>query len=121
MASCVKCGKPIGLIEYTFGESKQVGLCKRCRKIQKWCDDCAYMLTISVEGENGSVNRCIKYGYDLSKRRSWKIAANCQDYTSKNASKDSTKTGNGNKLVAHAGLNRHTTPKREELKADGWG
>lgn len=107
MATCVKCGKPIGLIEYTMGESKQVGLCKSCRTTEKWCDDCVHMLTISME--DSSVNRCIKYGYDLSKRKDWKTAANCQDYTSKIVPKNPTRLKETNKIKSKKGLNRRTT------------
>jgi hypothetical protein len=87
MASCVKCGKPIGLIEYALGDSEQLGLCKSCRMVEKWCEDCVYMLTITME--DSSVYRCIRYGYDLSKRKDWKTAANCKDYTPKIAPKNS--------------------------------
>jgi len=82
MASCVKCGKPIGLIEYALGDPKQIGLCKSCRKTtKKGCSDCICMLTITMK--DSAVVRCIKYGYDLSNRKDWKTAANCQGYTAK--------------------------------------
>jgi len=82
MASCVKCGKPIGLIEYTLGDSKQRGLCKTCRKNQNWCDHCINFLTITTR-DNTAVSRCLKYGYDLTDKKTWKNAANCPDYTTK--------------------------------------
>jgi hypothetical protein len=81
MASCVQCGKPIGLIEYTFGDSNQLGLCKNCRKTQKLCDNCGFMLTISME--DSAIIRCIKYGYNLTNKKDRTKAANCKDYTSK--------------------------------------
>ena len=117
MASCVKCGKPIGLIEYALGGSKQVGLCKSCRTTEKWCDDCVYMLAISME--NSSVMRCIKYGYDLSKRKDWKTAENCKDYTPKMAPK-SPKQKNNTKNKAKATLNRRPTQKRRTPEPNGW-
>jgi hypothetical protein len=117
MASCVKCGKPIGLIEYTLGESKQVGLCKSCRTTEKWCDDCVYMLTITME--DSAVNRCIKYGYDLSKKKDWKTAANCQDYTPKIIEKNPKQKKN-NKNKTKTGVNKRTIPKRKTPETNGW-
>ena len=74
MASCVQCGKPIGLIEYTLGDSNQLGLCKNCRKTQKLCDNCAFMLTISME--DSAIIRCIKYGYNLTNKKDRKNKTN---------------------------------------------
>jgi hypothetical protein len=82
MASCVKCGKPIGLLEY-IGDAKQLGLCKKCRKTHHWCDQCINFITITIQ--NSPVTRCLKYGYDLSNKKDWKTANNCPDYTSKTA------------------------------------
>lgn len=76
------------------------------------------MLTISME--DSSVNRCIKYGYDLSKRKDWKTAANCQDYTSKIVSKNSAKLKETKKIKARTGLNRRNSPKRKASEAKGW-
>jgi len=111
MATCVKCGKPIGLLEYALGDSKQLGLCKTCRTKGKWCDDCVYMLTISME--DSSVIRCIKYGYNLSNKKDWKTAANCQDFTPKIEAKDQ-KQGKNTK-------NNKTTPlKRAKKESRSW-
>jgi len=116
MASCVKCGKPIGLIEYALGESKQVGLCKSCRKTEKWCDDCVYMLTISME--DSSVMRCIKYGYNLSKRKDWKTAENCHDYTPKIAEKNPKQKKNSKNKTTTP--NKRPTQKRRTPEPNGW-
>ena len=80
MACCVKCRKPIGLLEY-IGDSEHLGLCKSCRKQENWCDECINFLTISIE--NSTVIRCLKYGYDLSNKKDWKAANNCPDFTTK--------------------------------------
>jgi len=58
-----------------------MGLCKNCRKTEKYCDDCVYLLTISMK--DSSVIRCIKYGYELPQKKDWKTAANCPDFTPK--------------------------------------
>ena len=87
MASCVKCGKPIGLMEYALGDSEQLGLCKSCRTTKKWCNNCICMLTITMKGN--AVIRCIKYGYDLSNRKNWKTATECKGYTAKIIDKNS--------------------------------
>jgi hypothetical protein len=82
MATCVKCGRPIGLIEYVSGDSQHHGLCKACRTNgDKWCKDCVHMLAIR-NGET-SVLRCIKFGYDLSKRKDWTCANNCKAYATR--------------------------------------
>jgi len=90
MASCVKCGKPIGLLEYTLGDSKQLGLCKKCRKNENWCNDCTNFLTIKTG--NTAVIRCLKYGYDLSNKKDWTAANNCPDFTNKTAENNKKKT-----------------------------
>jgi len=82
MTSCIKCGRPIGLIEYISGDAKQQGLCKSCRTSgDKWCSDCIHMLVIR-DGDT-SVLRCIKFGYDLSKRKDMTSAANCEAFMPK--------------------------------------
>jgi len=87
MASCVKCGKPIGLMEYALGDSRQFGLCKSCRTTKKWCNSCMHMLALSLKDD--TLIRCTKYGYDLSNQKNWKSAANCQDYMAKTVDKNS--------------------------------
>jgi len=81
MASCVSCGKPIGLLEYTWGDSKKLGLCRSCRNREKWCDDCEYMFRVNGDSSQGL--RCLKRGCDLSSPRDWRMATNCQDYKPK--------------------------------------
>jgi hypothetical protein len=39
------------------------------------------MLTITME--DSSIIRCMKYGYNLSDKKTWKTAANCKSYTAK--------------------------------------
>ena len=117
MATCVKCGKPIGLLEYTLGDSKKVGLCKTCRLTEKWCDDCVFMLKISME--DSSVFRCIKYGYDLSKRKDWTKANNCQDFTPKIMA-SSQKPKKDTKSKASSRINKASSPKTRKGKPNGW-
>ena len=90
MASCVKCGKPIGLIEYVRGNSKQFGLCKSCRTTRKICDTCTHMLSLTVK--DGALTRCTKYGYDLSNQKNWKTAVDCQGYIAKIVDKNTDRT-----------------------------
>ena len=117
MASCVKCGKPIGLLEYALGNSKQLGLCKKCRKITKWCDNCIYMLTISME--DASIIRCIKYGYNLSNKKDWTTAINCQDFTSKIVTANG-KSKKNNENHASSKISKTTFSKTRKRKPDGW-
>jgi hypothetical protein len=74
------------------------------------------MLTISME--DSSMNRCIKYGYDLSKHKDWKTAANCKDYTPKIAPKNTKqKKNNKNKTTS---LNKRTNQKHKTPESNGW-
>ena len=85
MASCVKCGKPIGLVEYVHGDSRQFGLCKSCRTTKQWCNSCIHMLTLNFS--DGTVIRCTRHGYDLTNKKNWRSAANCQDYVARTVDK----------------------------------
>jgi len=117
MVSCVKCGKPIGLLEYALGSSKHLGLCKKCRKTAKWCDNCVYMLTISME--NASIIRCIKYGYNLSNKKDWTTATNCQDFTSKIVTANG-KAEKNNESQASSKISKTTFSKTRKGKPKGW-
>lgn len=118
MASCVQCGKPIGLIEYTLGDSNQLGLCKNCRKTQKLCQNCAFMLTISME--DSSIIRCIKYGYNLTNKKTWLTAQKCQDYTPKIPTDPRKTKNNKNKPQPKTKTSSLTKPKPKKGKSNGW-
>jgi hypothetical protein len=69
--------------------------------------------------EASSMNRCIKYGYDLSKRKDWKTAADCKDYTPKIAPKNpKQKKNNKNKTTTSS--NKRTNQKRKTPESNGW-
>jgi hypothetical protein len=74
------------------------------------------MLKISME--DSSVFRCIKYGYDLSKRKDWTKANNCQDFSPKIA--DNRKPKNDDKSRASPRKNRTTLSKTRKGKPNGW-
>jgi hypothetical protein len=45
------------------------------------------MLIITME--DSSITRCMKYGVDLSDKKTWKAAANCKSYKAKDIDKTS--------------------------------
>ena len=65
------------------------------------------MLTISM---GNSVLRCIKYGYDLSKKKDWTTVANCPGFTPKITTK-SRKPKKDNKNRASSKMNKTTFSK----------
>ncbi|HML02167.1 MAG TPA: hypothetical protein VK487_02210 [Candidatus Bathyarchaeia archaeon] len=117
MVSCVQCGRPIGLLEYTLGDSNLLGLCKNCRKAQKQCDNCLYMFIISME--NSPIVRCIKYGYNLTDKKSWAKAANCQYYTPKIPT-DSRKPQNTNRARTASKANKTVIARAGKEKSKRW-
>jgi hypothetical protein len=113
----VQCGRPIGLLEYTLGDSNLVGLCKNCRKAQKQCDNCLYIFIVSME--NSPIVRCVKYGYNLTDKKSWAKAANCQYFTPKTRQTlENPKITN--KARTASKTNKKIVPKARREKPKGW-
>lgn len=77
MATCSKCGKRIGLLEYVSAVESRRGLCKECRTERKLCYNCIHYLKLSDVLGKPTVARCLKYGYDLSNQKNHVTAGNC--------------------------------------------
>jgi hypothetical protein len=69
--------------------------------------------------EDSSVIRCIKYGYDLSNKKDWKTAANCQDFTPKIEAKYQ-KSGKNTKTKKTTVSNKRVSPKQVKKESRGW-
>ena len=93
MATCSKCGKRIGLLEYVSADTSRRGLCKECRAEKKLCSSCIHYLKLSEVMGKSSVARCLKYGYDLSNHRNHVTANTCPFFSTTLPTKKTTKEG----------------------------
>jgi hypothetical protein len=72
-----------------------------------------------VSMENSPIVRCIKYGYNLTDKKSWAKAANCQYFTPKTRQTlESPKITN--KARTASKTNKTIIPKARREKPKGW-
>jgi hypothetical protein len=72
-----------------------------------------------INMENSPIVRCVKYGYDLTDKKSWVKAANCQYFTPK-IPKDSRKPQNINRARTASKANKTIVSKARKEKPKGW-